>query len=217
MALTESAKAKVASLGGDVRYLVATDFEHHIFLSEWAAAYPNAKLIGPEGMPEKRQKADDPKIGKEPFAVVLTKENRNQAKIGDDFDADFELEYVHSHPNKELVFFYKPDKVVIQADFLFNLPAIEQYSRVPDDQKPKLGVLGRFFLGANSTEGDALSMKRFLWYVLSRRDRAGFNESAKRIASWDFDTIIPCHGETLVGNGKQVFEKVFAWHLEGKK
>ena len=207
----------MASLGGDVRYLVATDIEHHIFLSEWAAAYPNAKLVGPEGLPEKRQKAkDDPKIGKEPFAVVVTKENSSQLSIGADFDADFEMEYVHMHPNKELVFFYKPDRVLVEADLMFNLPAEEQYSRVPEDQKPKPGWLGRLFNSLQTTDGDALGMKRFLWYGASRSDRPGFAESMKRIALWDFETIVPCHGETVVGNGKEVFEKVFAWHLEGK-
>ncbi|KAG7291702.1 hypothetical protein NEMBOFW57_001721 [Staphylotrichum longicolle] len=217
VALTEATKAKVSSLGGDVRYLVATDIEHHIFLSEWAAAYPNAKLVGPEGLPEKRQKATgDPKIGQEPFAVVVTKENSKQLKIGDDFDADFELEYFPMHPNKELVFFYKPDRVLIEADLMFNLPAEEQYSRVPDHQKPKSSLLGRLFNSLQTTEGDATAAKRFLWYAASRSDRKGFNESAKRIDQWDFDTIVPCHGETIVGNGKQVFEKVFAWHLEGK-
>jgi hypothetical protein len=223
VALTEATKAKVASLGGDVRYLVATDIEHHIFLSEWAAAYPNARLIGPEGLPEKRHKAaagSDPKVGHEPFAVVVTKEMSESgdavARIGDDFAADFEMEYVHAHPNKELVFLYKPDKVLIQADLMFNLPAVEQYSRVPDAEKPKLGVLGKIFGSLQSTDGEALGMKRFLWHAISRKDRAGFNESVRRIAGWDFETIVPCHGETMVGNGKEVFDKVFAWHLEGK-
>jgi len=202
-----------------VRYLIASDIEHHIFLSDWAAAYPNAKLIGPEGLPEKRHKASDsgdPKIGKEPFAVVVTKENARTVKIGDDFDRDFDMEYVHVHPNKELVFCYKPDKTLIQADLMFNLPAEEQYSRVPEDQKPQQGVLGKLFSGMQTTRGDAMGMKRFLWYVASRADRAAFNESVARIAEWEFDTIVPCHGETIVGDGKRVFEKVFAWHLEGK-
>jgi hypothetical protein len=220
VALTEATKAKVASLGGDVRYLVATDIEHHIFLSEWAAAYPNAKLVGPEGLPEKRQKAassqDDSKIGNEPFAVVVTKDNKKTVKIGDDFDADFDMEYLHMHPNRELVFLYKPDRVVVEADLMFNLPAVEQYSRVPEHQRPKVGVLGKLFNSFQTTQGEALGMKRFHWHVISRSDRDGFNESVRRIAGWEFDTIVPCHGETIVGNGKEVFERVFAWHLEGK-
>ncbi|KAL2149869.1 hypothetical protein VTH82DRAFT_7545 [Thermothelomyces myriococcoides] len=217
VALTEATKAKVASLGGDVRYIVATDIEHHIFLSDWAAAYPNAKLVGPEGLPEKRRKASDPKIGKEPFATVVTRENGRDARaIGDDFAADLDMEYVHVHPNKELVFLYRPDRVLIEADLMFNLPAEEQYSRVPEHQRPHAGLLVKFFNSFQTTSGDALGMKRFLWYAVSSKDRGAFNESVAKIAKWDFDTIIPCHGETVVGGGKALFEKVFAWHLQGK-
>ncbi|KXX80883.1 hypothetical protein MMYC01_202075 [Madurella mycetomatis] len=218
VALTEATKAKVASLGGDVRYIVATDIEHHIFVSEWAAAYPDAKLVGPEGLPRKREKArNDPKIGKEPFAVVITKEAQvrgEPVKIGEDFDKDFEVEYVHAHPNRELVFLYKPDKVLIEADLMFNLPAEEQYSRVPQEARPKLGLLGRLFGSLQTTQGEATGMKRFLWHAISRKDRKGFNESMRRIDGWDFETIVPCHGETIVGDGKEVFRKVFEWHLK---
>ncbi|KAH6630306.1 beta-lactamase-like protein [Chaetomium sp. MPI-SDFR-AT-0129] len=225
VALTPSAQAKITSLGGDVRYLIATDFEHHIFLSEWATAYPNAKLVGPEGLPEKRAKVhNDPKIGHEPFAVVITRDQSSSAPeatrkpihIGEDFDADFEVEYLPTHPNKELVFFYRPDRVLVQADLMFNLPAVEQYSRVPEAEKPRMGVLQRFFNSFQNTEGEALGMKRFLWHVVSRGDREGFEKSVKRIAGWDFETVVPCHGETIVGGGKGVFEKVFSWHLVGK-
>lgn len=206
----------MASLGGDVRYLVAPDIEHHIFLSEWAAAYPGAKLVGPEGLPEKRQKArGDARIGKEAFAVVVTRDNRGRVSVGDDFDRDFALEYVHAHPNRELVFLYRPDRVLIEADLLANLPAVEQYSRVPDDQRPRPGPLARLFERLQTPRGDALAAKRFVWHVISRMDRPAFNESVRRIARWDFDTIVPCHGETMVGDGKEVFRKVFEWHLEG--
>ncbi|EAQ89809.1 hypothetical protein CHGG_06428 [Chaetomium globosum CBS 148.51] len=166
VAHTAAAAAKVASLGGDVRYLIATDIEHHIFLSEWAAAYPNAKLVGPEGLPEKRQATEgDPRIGKEEFAVVVGKGNdgRDARVIGEDFGRDFEMEYFRGHPNREVVFWYRPEKVVVQADLVFNLPATEQYSRVPEKERPKLGVLGKVFSSFQTTAGDALGMKRFLW------------------------------------------------------
>jgi len=29
--------------------------------------------------------------------------------------------------------------------------------------------------------------------------------------------LVPCHGDSIVGGGKGVFEKVMAWHLEGLK
>ncbi|EGO53632.1 hypothetical protein NEUTE1DRAFT_93121 [Neurospora tetrasperma FGSC 2508] len=217
VALTPLARSRVSSLGsGQVSYIVATDIEHHIFVSEWARAFPDAKIIGPEGLPEKRAKVtNDERIGHEPFSVVFTKEHKQNIKIDEAFDADFEYEYVDAHPNKELVFYYKPDKVLIEADLMFNLPAIEQYSKVPEAEKPHGSLLGRVFQAMNSTEGEAKGIKRFLWYAISRGDRAGFNESVRRIDGWDFETIVPCHGETIVGNGKEVFEKVFEWHLEG--
>lgn len=220
VALTPEAKAKVDSLGGRVRYIIAPDIEHHIFVSEWAKAYPEAVLIGPEGLPEKRAKMhanpkENSNVGDESFATVFTKANKREVKVSPEFDADFEYEFVDAHPNKELVFVYKPDGVLIQADLMFNLPAEEQYSRVPEAEKPKnAGWLARVFMAAQSTEGDAKWMKRFLWYAISRGNREGFNESVQRIAGWDFDTIVPCHGETIVGGGKKVFEKVFEAHLK---
>lgn len=214
MALTSEVKAKVESLGGNVQYLIAPDIEHHIFLSDWATAYPSAKLIGPEGLPEKRQAATDEKIGKEPFAVVFKADNKREISISEEFDRDFEYEYVDAHANKELVFLYKPDRALIQADLFFNLPATEQYSRVPDQDRPKIGVFARLFINAQTVEGKG--QKRLLWHAISRGNRTGFNESVQRIDGWDFDIVIPCHGDSILEGGKSVFEKVMEWHLKGK-
>ncbi|KAK7740743.1 hypothetical protein SLS53_005211 [Cytospora paraplurivora] len=217
VALTDDVKAKLTELGGTVKYIIAPDIEHHIFITEWHQAFPDAKIIGPEGLPEKRakQSATDPKIGNDEFAVVFKAQDKLNTKIDEEFDRDFEYEYVDAHANKELVFFYKPDKVLVEADLLFNLPANEQYSKVPESENNP-GFLVRQFMSMQTTQGEAKGAKRFTWYVLSARDRTGFNESIQRIHAWDFETIIPCHGDSIVGDGKQVYEKVFEWHLHGK-
>lgn len=217
VALTAEAKAKVAEMGGNVGYIVALDYEHHIFISEWAKEYPNAKLIGPEGLPEKRAKQNDDKIGKEEFAVVFTKAHKRSIRVSDEFDADFEYEYVDGHANLEIVFNYKPEKVLIQADLLFNLPANEQYSKVPEAQRSSSkGLLGKIADHVQTTHGEATWNKRFLWYLVAK-NRDSFTDSAKVIDTWDFTTIIPCHGDVMEGDGKEVFRKVFEWHLTGKK
>ncbi len=219
VAFTPEVKAKVAELGGTIKYIVALDIEHHIFVSEWKKEFPEANIIGPEGLPEKRKKMKDDKVGGEDFFGVFQAKTKADMKITPEFDADFEYEYVDSHMNKQLVFFYKPDKVLIEADLMFNLPPTEQYSRVTDydKEKPGAGILGRFFQNLQSTQGDVLGTKRFLWYVISRGDRAGFNASITRIDSWDFDSLIPCHGDTIDKNAKETFRKVFEWHLTGHK
>lgn len=217
MALTEASKAKVQEMGGNVGYIVATDYEHHIFISEWAKAFPGAKIIGVEGLPEKRAKANDDKIGNEEFSVVFTRANKRELRISDEFDADFDYEYVDGHANKELVFVYKPDKVLIEADFMFNVPANEQYSKMPPDQRPEsAGFLVKAFMAAQNPQGDPTWNRRFNWYLLAK-NRASFNDSVKVIDQWDFTTVIPCHGDVIEGDGKEVFRKVFHWHLEGKK
>ena len=216
VALTPEVKAKVAELGGQVKYIIAPDIEHHIFLSEWKTEYTEAKLIGPAGLPEKRQKQDDPKIGKEPFAVVFDAKTKREQKVDPEFDADFEYEFVDAHPNKELVFFFKPERTLIQADVMFNLPATEQYSKVPETEKSG-GLLNRIFGGLQTTQGDPKNTRRVMWYLFSASNRPSFNESMQRIDQWDFTTNIPCHGDVMEGNGKELFRKIFEWHLQGHK
>ena len=94
---------------------------------------------------------------------------------------------------------------------MFNLPANEQFSRTGED--PTSGILTKIFVGLQNTVGPATWQKRFLWHIASAGDRQGFNQSARKIASWDFDRIIPCHGDVIETGGKGVFQKVFDWHL----
>ncbi|KAF4124698.1 hypothetical protein GMORB2_5364 [Geosmithia morbida] len=220
VALTGEAKAKVASLGGTLRYIVALDFEHHIFISEWAEAYPEAKIVGPEGLPEKRaaQHATDPKIGDEEFSVIFTREGKRDVSVGPDFDQDFDYEYVDGHANLEIVVCYRPDRTLIEADLLFNLPAKEQYSRVPEGALPSSGLLGRVFEGAQSPSltGNNTWVKRFSWYMVAK-DRDSLNESIARIAGWDFEKLIPCHGDVVEERAKELYSKVFEWHLKAVK
>ena len=89
-------------MGNNVGYIAALDFEHHIFISDWAKAYPTAKVLGVEGLPEKREK--DPGTKGSNFEYVFTQKNKASMKVDAQFDREFDYEYVSSHANKELVF-----------------------------------------------------------------------------------------------------------------
>lgn len=217
VALTPTVQSKLSSLGGEVSYIAAPDLEHHVFLSSWAAAFPKAHIIAPEGLAEKRAQmnAKDKSVTIVPISTTFTKAEKGETSISEEFDRDFEYEYVDSHPNKELVFFHKPSKTLIEADLLFNLPATEQYSRTGMDATA--GIFTKLFGVVQNTQGTAVWQKRILWYVFSKGDRDGFGKSMKRINGWGFENVIPCHGDVIVGGGKGIFEKVFEWHLQGKK
>jgi len=210
VALTPEVKEAVRGFGNNLKYIIAPDIEHHIFISDWAKAYEGAQLIGPEGLPEKRATNKD--IPHVPFNIVFKAATKATQKISQEFDADFEYEYVDAHPNKELVFFYKPDKTLIEADVLFNLPATEQYSKSPES--PTTGPLTKFFGFLQTTQGTAIWQKRTLWYMFSKSDRPGYNASIQRIDKWDYEKIIPCHGDVIEQGGKDIFRKVFEWHLK---
>ena len=216
VALTEETKAKVAELGGKVGYIIAMDFLHHIFISEWAKEYPEAKLVGVEGLQEKREKDKDPRIGNEKFPVVFTKDNKHETKISDEFDADFEYEYANGHANQELVFFHRESQFLIQADLMFNLPPNEQYSKMPEKDRDFGDLVDKLFTSLEDTSGEAKWVKRFNWYIAAK-NRPSFHDSISRIEQWDFKGIIPCHGDVIEENGKEIFHKVFEWHLVGKQ
>ncbi|KAL9112761.1 MAG: hypothetical protein Q9227_003064 [Pyrenula ochraceoflavens] len=209
VALTDEVRAKLTSLGGPVKYISALDYEHHIFMTPWSEAFPDAKIIGVEGLYEKRQK--DPATKDLKFHHTFTQQSP-QLSISEEFDREFAVEYVHSHVNRELVFFHKPSRTMIEADLIFNLPATEQFSK--SGLSPTSGLLTRLFIALNNTRGDAIWHKRFLWYAAAGKDRPAFARSVREMEGWDFDRIIPCHGEVVESGGKGVFRKMTEWYRE---
>ena len=147
-----------------------------------------------------------------PISVVFSSKSKDDNKVDAEFDADFDHEFVYAHPNKELVFNYRPDKTLIEADLLFNLPATEQYSK--SGESPNSGWPSKLFNSLNNTRGNAIWQRRLIYYALSAGNRPAFNASVDRINKWDFDRIIPCHGDVIESGGKGIFEKVMQWHLQ---
>lgn len=124
--LTPEVRAKIESLG-TLRYIVALNIEHHLFISSWVEAFPTADVICMEGLPEKRAKNEAMKGVK--FTHVFMSQSKTSMKISAEFDSEFQYEFLNSHQNKELVFLHQPTRTVIEADLIFNLPATEQYSK----------------------------------------------------------------------------------------
>ncbi|KKF92288.1 1-phosphatidylinositol phosphodiesterase [Ceratocystis platani] len=219
IALTPSVRSAVREFGGDVRYIIAPDIEHHMFLSAWKSAFPQAQLIGVEGLPEKRAAAaaargnglpqadsySDPQITDIPFTTVFQATNKATLSIGPAFDESFSYEYVDGHKNKELVFLHKADRVLIQADLIFNLPATEQYSKARQEFDERTSSL-RYKIFRSFLHTDVAHMTRpRIWQHYMAENKESYKESMRRIADWNFDTIIPCHGDVMKGDGKQRF------------
>jgi len=211
VALTSDVQSTIESLGGNLKYIVAPDILHHIFLTPWKQAYPNAQIIAPEGLREKREQ--NPETKGLDFPHIFTAENRKSLKISDEFDAEFDVEYVASHPSREIVLYHKRTGTVLEADLLFNLPATEQYSKT--GESATTGFLTRIFVAVQSTKPPGTWQKRIIWYVVSSKDRKGFGESMAAIDKWDFDRLIPCHGDVIETGAKEIYQRMFDWFLKG--
>lgn len=209
-ALTNSVRKEVDALG-PIKYIVAPDQEHHIFLEEWAKAFPQAKVVGPETLPELRKKQKYTAI---PDSSWISAIKDKKVTVDEEFDKEFDIEYVSAHVNKEIVVNHRPTKTLIEADLIFNLPATEQFSK--SGVSPTSGLITRLFVGINNTK-DPIWQQRFIWYLASADDRPAFNRSMGIIDNWDFDRIIPCHGDIIQTGGKGIFHKVMAWHLAAIK
>lgn len=219
--LTQRVQSTIDSLGGHVRYLIAPDIEHHLNLSAWKQAYPNALVMGPSGLQEKREKSG--KQDTSPFAHVWRSKNKrtHEGKYGQlpsEFAEEFDVEYFHTHGNKDIAFLHRPDGgTLIEADLLFNLPANEQYSTANTD--PNAGILTKlaiYFTSLPSDGTEARGQKRFNWWALGAKDRKAYAESAKVVSSWQFERIVPCHGDVIEKDAKQAWDNVFGWFLDMK-
>jgi len=53
VSLTDSRRVEIEALG-EVRYLVAPNSLHHLFIADWKRAYPDARVYAAPGLREKR-------------------------------------------------------------------------------------------------------------------------------------------------------------------
>ncbi|KAM5471828.1 hypothetical protein MauCBS54593_003234 [Microsporum audouinii] len=209
VALTHSVREAVDSLGGNVKYLIAPDMEHHLFLNDWTKAYPEAEIIAPEGLWEKRQ--SKPETSGPKFEYIFTPENKDTLHISDEFTAEFDVEYIHAHVNREIVVLHKPSGTLIQADLFFNPPGNEQYQKSKEGARD--GLANKLYLFLMSSKGNAMSQQRMIWYLMSGKDHKAFKKSIQRVDGWEFDCAIPCHGDTVDQGAKRMFRTLFQWFL----
>lgn len=210
VALTDHVKGLITSMNSPIKYIIAPDIEHHIFIGDWKEAFPNAKIIGPHGLAEKRGKNDKTKDTAQ-LDYTFSPKDRHNPKIFDDFNEEFDTVYFPSHPNREIVVFHKPTKTLLEADLFFNLPATQQFEK--EKGGARQGILTKLFTPVWSTSGTAIWQKRFIWYLLAAKNRNEWKESLTIINRWDFERVIPCHGDVIETGGKSVFRKMFDWFL----
>ncbi|KAJ3812301.1 hypothetical protein EV368DRAFT_75814 [Lentinula lateritia] len=188
--LDTETKAKLEELG-PVKFIIGADAVHHLFLSDFKKAYPEAKIIAPKAAIERVQDKTlkfDGAWGSDP----------EDTRYG--FEED--VSYFSGFSNKDVAFFHPASKTMIQADLLFNLPPTEQYSKSKSSgHAPLVGNFGPF------------SWFHAKFASAMGEDKKAMQRDVKTVASWDFERIIPCHGDVIEAGAKDAWRAAYKAYL----
>ncbi len=181
--MTPELKAEVEALG-EPRFLVSPNKLHHLFLAEWKAAYPRAKLFAPPGL--RRRRPD----------LAFDADLVDAADPGWEGEIDQVL-FRGSFAMTEVVFFHRASRSAIFADLIQSLPR--------DLVKGWRGVLARLsgILEPNiGIPGD--------WRA-SFLERRAARAALARILTPDIERVIIAHGAPVQRDGDAFVRRAFAW------
>ncbi|GAC76563.1 hypothetical protein PANT_22c00086 [Moesziomyces antarcticus T-34] len=213
--LDQPTKAKIDAMG-EVAYLVAPDNVHHLFLKDFHAAYPAAKVVGTEGHEEKRPDVKFTGIyGRDPPTTQYG------------YESELVPQYFVTFANKDVAFLHKDSQTLITADLLFNLPCNQQYRNTPSGKATSWipGVIWfsklfnpyssfhKTFLGG---AGVASGLPGVANGGSKEERKKNFAEAASTVAKWDFRRIIMLHGDIIENHGQEAWRAAFSKYIDNE-
>lgn len=180
-------------LGGRVRLLIAPDLAHWLSIEQWSKEFPEAKLIGVEG--------HDKKTGSKVHWDSLFTSETDPKVVLDKYSVanDLDFAYFGGFVGKDLITYHRQPRAIVEADLIFNLPATSQYGG-----KTPGGLTSLM----NKLNINSHWSRRFLWSV-GTKDKALMRSAARIVSNWDFEIIVPCHGNVIKQDGKAAWDWVF--------
>ncbi len=186
IALDMMVVAFVERLGGNVSALVAPNKFHHLFMGEWRAAYPEARVFAEADLKRKVPTlADVENITDEPPPLYA-------AEID-------QVVFVGNRLFQEAVFFHRPSRSLILTDLMINL------------KTQGMGLLPKLFLqfeGVTWPDGGVPRLYRWL-----TRDKDAARQALAKVMGWAPERVLFCHGEAIEGSARDLLEREFAYLL----
>jgi hypothetical protein len=181
LALTLERRAAIQALG-PVAHLYAPNLYHHLWIGEWASAFPSARLHAPAGLARKRR---DLRIDRFHAAVP----EPAFAGVIDELRIDgFRLE--------ESVLVYRPARTLVVADLVHNIGR-------PRHRWTKFYARTMGFY-------DRVALSRMIrWTAFS--DRAAARRSLDEVLALSFDGLIVGHGTPLATGGREAVAAAYTW------
>lgn len=159
---------------------IAVPRAHGRFAGEAAQIHPDARLLAAPTPPRKRASL--------PFGGALA-DHPPAAWAG-----HIETHLLHGFRLQEVVLFHRPSKTLVITDLCFHIRRASSRG-------------ARFFFRANGMWqrfGPSRTIRR-----IGVGDRAAFRRSLERVLAWDFERIVPGHGDVVERGGKDALRA--AW------
>jgi hypothetical protein len=167
---------------GPVAFVVSPNKLHHMFIGDYATAYPRARIYASPGLTKRRRD------------VRFDGELRDTPEEA--WAADLDQAMFLGHPwLQEVVFLHRQSKTLIVADILQNF----------HEESP---FLTRVYARLDGLYKQPRFPRDFRWTMTNRH---AARESVKRILAWDFERIVLAHGRAIETGGKRIFADAFRW------
>ncbi|KAF2026012.1 hypothetical protein EK21DRAFT_92741 [Setomelanomma holmii] len=197
--LEPTVQATLTALGGV--HLIACDLGHHMYVKSYLDVWPEAKTIGVTGLDRKRTDI--------PWDYIGGDWTRGGPEEEFGFVEDFETVMFEGFITYCVAWYHKPTRTLIQSDLLMNLPCTEQYSPPSSEQD----IFSREF--AKRAHPHSIWFKRLIYYIASV-EYSLMRRDTKRVAEWEIERIIPCHGDVLDQGGNAAWASTYDWFLTGE-
>ncbi len=183
VALTADLRSQIEALG-EVRVLIAPNSLHHLFLTQWRAAFPSARLHAAPGF---RRRCPD-------IAV--------DADLGDaarpDWAADLDQVVVAGNViTTEVVFFHRQSRTVLFTDL------IQRFD--PGWFTGWRAIVARL---DRLTGQDAAVPQKFR---AAFTDRRVARNAIRRVMAWPAEKVLMAHGAPVLEDGAAFIRRAFGW------
>lgn len=187
VALTKERRNRIESLG-TVAHLYAPNTFHHIWMSEWASAFPGACVHGPTALRRKR-----PELG-----IDRAHDAESLGDLGEIFDEV----HIDGFALEESVLVHRPSGTLIVADLVHNIGR-------PADRWTALYAKAMGFY-------DRVAISRMIrWTAFS--SSAATRESLERLATHPFERLVVGHGTPLDRGAREAVFGAHEWVRDSRR
>lgn len=177
---------------GQVKWIVAPNLYHHLYLSEFQENYPDAQLLAVPGLEKKRPDLAIAKILDPDESIVAN-------ALESIFLAGFKVfDLTGVSLLNEFIFFHSKSQSLILTDAAFAF----------DETFPLPTRLAARFLRSYQQLSPSLLEK----FATKEKDKV--KVSIQKILNWDFKRVIVAHGNIIENEAKQKLKQGYEWFLE---